>query len=141
MSSDALNMIGDLMGELKTGSVAAGLAVNAASKTSSLQDIPQNMDGEEAKGEAQPKTMESAADTELEHRLRLLKSVGEECVTEPELRSLLKKPNFVLYDGFEPSGRMHIAQGVFKVKGLLGRCEASEHPLTTSCASFLAVRR
>uniref|UniRef100_A0A6B2KYW3 tyrosine--tRNA ligase n=1 Tax=Arcella intermedia TaxID=1963864 RepID=A0A6B2KYW3_9EUKA len=27
---------------------------------------------------------------------------------------LLKKPNFILYDGFEPSGRMHIAQGVFK---------------------------
>jgi len=27
---------------------------------------------------------------------------------------LLKKPSFNAYDGFEPSGRMHIAQGVFK---------------------------
>ena len=43
------------------------------------------------------------------------RSVGEECVTEADLRNLLvKKPAFVLYDGFEPSGRMHIAQGIFK---------------------------
>jgi hypothetical protein len=32
-------------------------------------------------------------------------------VTESELRELLRrKPNPVAYDGFEPSGRMHIAQ-------------------------------
>jgi tyrosyl-tRNA synthetase len=48
-------------------------------------------------------------------RFDLVRSVGEECQTEAELRSLLqKKPDFSLYDGFEPSGRMHIAQGVFK---------------------------
>jgi hypothetical protein len=48
-------------------------------------------------------------------KFELVRSVGEECVTEAELRNLLeKKPNFILYDGFEPSGRMHIAQGVFK---------------------------
>ena len=41
----------------------------------------------------------------------LCRSVGEECVQEEELRRLLeKKPNPVAYDGFEPSGRMHIAQ-------------------------------
>jgi tyrosyl-tRNA synthetase len=34
---------------------------------------------------------------------------------ESELLSLLsKKPSVVAYDGFEPSGRMHIAQGVMK---------------------------
>ena len=34
---------------------------------------------------------------------------------EEELRALLaKKPAPVCYDGFEPSGRMHIAQGVMK---------------------------
>ena len=42
-------------------------------------------------------------------------SVGEECILEADLRRLLeKKPNPVAYDGFEPSGRMHIAQGVLK---------------------------
>jgi tyrosyl-tRNA synthetase len=45
----------------------------------------------------------------------LIKSIGEECVTTEELKTLLvKKPRFTLYDGFEPSGRMHIAQGIFK---------------------------
>lgn len=47
----------------------------------------------------------------LEERLSLALSVGEECVQVEELRMLLeKKPNPVAYDGFEPSGRMHIAQ-------------------------------
>jgi tyrosyl-tRNA synthetase len=41
--------------------------------------------------------------------------VGEECIQDVELRNMLdKKPNPVAYDGFEPSGRMHIAQGVMK---------------------------
>ncbi len=42
----------------------------------------------------------------------LVRSVGEECVTDGELAMLMaRKPDsFVLYDGFEPSGRMHIAQ-------------------------------
>lgn len=51
----------------------------------------------------------------LDQRYQLARSVGAECVQESELRSLLdKKPNPVAYDGFEPSGRMHIAQGVMK---------------------------
>ena len=47
-------------------------------------------------------------------------SVGEECISATELRGLItakgrgSDPNaaagFNLYDGFEPSGRMHIAQ-------------------------------
>ena len=40
-----------------------------------------------------------------------MRSVGEECIQEEELKTLLaKKPNPICYDGFEPSGRMHIAQ-------------------------------
>lgn len=48
-------------------------------------------------------------------RFDLLRSVGEECQSEQDLQKLLEKTSdFRLYDGFEPSGRMHIAQGVFK---------------------------
>jgi hypothetical protein len=63
---------------------------------------------------AQVRTINMGDD--LQKRFELLRSVGEECVQESELRNLLeKKPGFRLYDGFEPSGRMHIAQGIFKV--------------------------
>lgn len=51
----------------------------------------------------------------LEERYDLVRSIGEECVTDDELRKLLdKKPMPIAYDGFEPSGRMHIAQGFLK---------------------------
>ena len=49
-------------------------------------------------------------------------TVGEECTTKHDLKALIlakgrgssNAAGFNLYDGFEPSGRMHIAQGVFK---------------------------
>jgi tyrosyl-tRNA synthetase len=52
----------------------------------------------------------------LQQRIDLICSVGEECTTVEGLQLLLtKKPTPPLaYDGFEPSGRMHIAQGVLK---------------------------
>lgn len=51
----------------------------------------------------------------LDERYTLVRSIGEECVQEDELRNLLlKKPVPIAYDGFEPSGRMHIAQGFLK---------------------------
>ena len=52
----------------------------------------------------------------LEERFRLCKSVGEEIIKdESELEDLLRrKDSFRCYDGFEPSGRMHIAQGIMK---------------------------
>ncbi|PNH11891.1 Tyrosine--tRNA ligase [Tetrabaena socialis] len=51
----------------------------------------------------------------LDERFALARSVAEECINDDELRALLKnKPLPVAYDGFEPSGRMHIAQGVMK---------------------------
>lgn len=46
---------------------------------------------------------------------KLLRSVGEEIINEEDLLALLKyKSNPVVYDGFEPSGRMHIAQGLLR---------------------------
>ncbi|MBN4049108.1 tyrosine--tRNA ligase [archaeon AH-315-M20] len=52
----------------------------------------------------------------IQSRLNLIKQVGEEIVTEQELKQVLetnKKP--VAYDGFEPSGTtIHIAQGLLR---------------------------
>ncbi|XP_073525849.1 uncharacterized protein [Phyllobates terribilis] len=57
----------------------------------------------------------SPAEMNAEEKYRIVRSIGEECIQEDELRNLLaKKPEPICYDGFEPSGRMHIAQGVLK---------------------------
>ncbi|MFH1332164.1 MAG: tyrosine--tRNA ligase [archaeon] len=50
-----------------------------------------------------------------EARLDLIRQVGEEIITEEELRELLnKKAHPIAYDGFEPSGKVHIAQGIMR---------------------------
>lgn len=50
-----------------------------------------------------------------EERFNLIKSVGEEIITEEELKKLLEeKAHPTAYDGFEPSGIMHIAQGLMR---------------------------
>lgn len=60
-----------------------------------------------------------------DERYALLRSVGEECIQENELRNLIeKKPSIRCYDGFEPSGRMHIAQGIFKAVNV-NKCTAA----------------
>ena len=47
--------------------------------------------------------------------LESILSIGEEVINSDELNNLLNtKPNIVAYDGFEPSGRMHLAQGVLR---------------------------
>ncbi len=56
---------------------------------------------------------------DLDKRFSLIKEVGKEIVTEDELKELLKsKKSPVAYDGFEPSGRMHIAQGLLRVNNI-----------------------
>jgi tyrosyl-tRNA synthetase len=51
----------------------------------------------------------------IEEKIKLIKEVGEEILTEDELRELLgKKEHPVAYDGFEPSGNIHIAQGLLR---------------------------
>jgi len=60
---------------------------------------------------------------DLEADLQRILTVGEECISAKELQSLILSkgrgtpddgPRIRLYDGFEPSGRMHIAQGLLK---------------------------
>lgn len=52
---------------------------------------------------------------DVEQRIKLIKEVGEEVLTEEDLRELLmKKKNPLAYDGFEPSNRIHIAQGILR---------------------------
>lgn len=49
----------------------------------------------------------------IEKRYDNILSVGIECQQPDELKKLLEKNNFMyVYNGFEPSGRMHIAQGI-----------------------------
>ena len=51
----------------------------------------------------------------VEEKVNLVKEVGEEIVSVEDLRELFKKKkNPVAYDGFEPSGRIHIAQGLLR---------------------------
>jgi len=51
----------------------------------------------------------------VDEKLKLIESVGEEIITREELKDLLKKKkNPVAYDGFEPSGEIHIAQGLLR---------------------------
>ena len=48
-------------------------------------------------------------------KLKLLQNVGEEIINEKELINLLESGESVIaYDGFEPSGQMHIAQGILR---------------------------
>ncbi|MEM5829610.1 MAG: tyrosine--tRNA ligase [Candidatus Aenigmatarchaeota archaeon] len=52
---------------------------------------------------------------DLETRFQLVKNVGEEIITEEELKELLaRKKHPVAYDGFEPSGLAHIAFGILR---------------------------
>ena len=51
----------------------------------------------------------------VEEKIKLVKEVGEEIIQEEELRGLFERNEIpICYDGFEPSGRMHIAQGILR---------------------------
>ena len=52
---------------------------------------------------------------EVEERLKLIREVGEEINTEEELKELIeKKGQLVAYDGFEPSGVVHIGSAILR---------------------------
>lgn len=51
----------------------------------------------------------------VEERIELIKSVGEEVIGLNELPELLESgEELICYDGMEPSGQLHIAQGIFR---------------------------
>lgn len=94
--------------------------------------------GEDKKGKAEPKPQRPWTD-ELEADFQRILTVGEECISPEDLKKLLiakgrgsENPKFNLYDGFEPSGRMHIAQGVFKAMNV-NKCTS---PGTNSTFTF-----
>ncbi len=52
---------------------------------------------------------------DINKKIELVKQVGEEIVTEEELKEIFQtKEHPIAYDGFEPSGQIHIAQGVMR---------------------------
>ena len=52
---------------------------------------------------------------EIDKKIELINQVGEEIINEEDLRKLLENvENPIAYDGFEPSGQIHIAQGLLK---------------------------
>ena len=65
---------------------------------------------------------------EIKHKLKLIKEVGEEINTEKDLIKLLKsKEKIIAYDGFEPSGKIHIAQGVLRAINVNKMTKAGAH--------------
>lgn len=52
---------------------------------------------------------------DITSKIELIKQVGEEIITEEELKALLQSNDHpIAYDGFEPSGNIHIAQGILR---------------------------
>ena len=59
--------------------------------------------------------LENNHEMSFEERAKLISSIGEEIIGEDNIINLLKnKKEVIAYDGFEPSGRMHLAQGLLR---------------------------
>lgn len=53
---------------------------------------------------------------DINEKIKLVSEVGQEILTVEELKTLFEqKKHPVAYDGFEPSGKVHIAQGIMRV--------------------------
>eukprot|EP01118_Nematostelium_gracile_P000994 TRINITY_DN1099_c0_g3_i1.p1 TRINITY_DN1099_c0_g3~~TRINITY_DN1099_c0_g3_i1.p1 ORF type:complete len:428 (+),score=143.35 TRINITY_DN1099_c0_g3_i1:59-1342(+) len=101
--------------------------VPAKAETDEAQDLKAKADKEDKEAVEEKTSAFSVSQTRIKELLKkseplttqekfeLVRSVGEECQKDDELFNLLdKKPSIRCYDGFEPSGRMHIAQGILK---------------------------
>jgi len=65
---------------------------------------------------------------ETEERFALIKQVGEEVINDEELLELLRSgKQLIAYDGFEPSGKMHIAQGLMRAINVNKMTKAGVH--------------
>jgi tyrosyl-tRNA synthetase len=65
---------------------------------------------------------------DTQERLDLIRQVGEEIIGEEELVELLNSGNKITaYDGFEPSGRIHIAQGILRAINVNKMTKAGVH--------------
>jgi len=65
---------------------------------------------------------------DVETRIELIKRVGEEIITEQELKELLeKKEHPIAYDGFEPSGIAGIHFGIYRAINLEDLLKAGVH--------------
>jgi tyrosyl-tRNA synthetase len=104
---------------------------SSSSSSSSVQDIEDEENGAvvETIDQAQALSlMRKDGELSASEKFQLVLSIAEECVQPEELRNLLeKKPNPRCYDGFEPSGRMHIAQGLFKALNVNKCTKAGMH--------------
>lgn len=55
------------------------------------------------------------ANMTTEEKIKLISEVGEEIITNEDLKKLLDSgEEITAYDGFEPSGQIHIAQGILR---------------------------
>ncbi|CAA9986189.1 tyrosine--tRNA ligase, putative [Plasmodium knowlesi strain H] len=58
---------------------------------------------------------ENPPQEDVSRRMTEILSIASECIQPEELKArLLLRRRLICYDGFEPSGRMHIAQGLLK---------------------------
>ncbi len=65
---------------------------------------------------------------DTQKRFDLISEVGEEVVTEEQLMELLESgEEIIAYDGFEPSGRIHIAQGIMRSININKMTKAGAH--------------
>ena len=116
-----------------TGSAGEGGETAAAVLAGTTKPKKKSSGG--GKQQQQPKVPPREWTTEMQCDYERILTVGEECISAEELKGLITAKGrgsdyqgFNLYDGFEPSGRMHIAQGVFKV---CLQTTSSEHGRTT----------
>ncbi len=64
----------------------------------------------------------------IKEKINLVKEVGEEVIKEEELKEVFsKKEKPIAYDGFEPSGRIHIAQGILRTINVNKLTKAGVH--------------